>query len=495
MQGKIKRHAIRCCLSVVAISLAMVMAGTGELNVLRRLRIAHGHFSEGVTYGTHLSSHMALGLLFLGAGKYTLGTSDSAIAALVIAFYPALPSTPMENRAHLQAYRHLWTIAIEPRCLVARDVDTDELSFLPVRLRLKDAGTTTRALELVAPTLIPELRLIDTIQIDSPRYWSFSLHLSANSSHLTRFLHDGTLFVKRRTGHLSYSQDPRGNKSIFTRSKSETGSSVFDLGEISRMLAPSESNLKDFINSFSDDGESVSSVGFLCPSMVLGGIGGPSEWEAFSASVLLECLTKDKPDSISIYRAIHHAHSLLSPLSPSTPSTPSRPLSRQAIGGLEQLNLVLAFYKTGLYEKIFKNPKSKSSVAREPLIQRPFIDHIARKLALLGTTTDDETISKYVLDNSWPTDPASSDRLSTYLLLHRVPSIGVLKELKGVISSTKVDSADSGTMNPSDTMNEREMEEWKGRIRLILAGMRRRFREEGEMDWSTEFEEVLIDVC
>lgn len=45
----------------------MIMAGTGEVNVLRRLRVAHGLFSEGVTYGSHLASHMALGLLFSAA--------------------------------------------------------------------------------------------------------------------------------------------------------------------------------------------------------------------------------------------------------------------------------------------------------------------------------------------------------------------------------------------------------------------------------------------
>ena len=475
VQGKIKRHAIRCCLSVVAISLAMVMAGTGELNVFRRLRIAHGHFSEGVTYGTHLSSHMALGLLFLGAGKYTLGTSNSAIAALVIAFYPALPSTPMENRAHLQAFRHLWTIAVEPRCLVARDVDTDELSFLPVRLRLKEAGTTTRALELVAPTLIPELRLVDTIQIDSPRYWSFALHLSANPSHLDRFLRDGTLYVKRRTGHLSYSQDPRGNKSIFTRSKSETGSSVFDLGETSKMLAPSEGNLKDFISSFSGDAESISSVEFLCPSTSRGG-DGPSEWEAFSASVLLECLTKDKPDSIALYRAIHHAYFLLSP-------STSRPLSDEAISELNSLNQVLDLYKTGIYERTFKNPKSKSSLAREPLIQRTFIDHISRKLAALAGTEDTGTISNYLARFEWPTGRKEAGELARWLSLNKAPTMGVMKGLKSLITKSK---------ESFSTMNE---EEWRLSMKLVLGGMSRSIAESGGVVWSEKFAEELIRCC
>ena len=47
-----------------------VMSGSGDLEVLRVIRRLHvrvGH-SE-VTYGSHLATHMALGLLFLGSGR------------------------------------------------------------------------------------------------------------------------------------------------------------------------------------------------------------------------------------------------------------------------------------------------------------------------------------------------------------------------------------------------------------------------------------------
>ena len=362
VQGKIKRHAIRCCLSVVAIALSMVMAGTGEINVLRRLRVAHGHFSEGVTYGTHLASHMALGLLFVGAGHYTLGTSNAAIAALVIAFFPAFPPLPTENRAHLQAYRHLWTLAIEPRCLQVRDVDTHESTFLPIKLRLVEHADPARAKQLVAkqlvaPTLIPELRLIDTIQIDSPRYWSFALHLSTNPAHLSSFLRDATIFVKRRTGHLSYAQDPRGIRSIFTRSKSETGSSVFDFGETAKMLAASATGLRDFVAAFSDDPEAIAAVAHLCHPA--GSKSPPTAFEAFSASVLLECLTRDKRDTIAVYHALYHAHALL--------SLPS--LTPSAILALEQLRLVDHFYRNGTYRAVFGRSRAKTSAGREPLLQ------------------------------------------------------------------------------------------------------------------------------
>lgn len=46
---------------------------------------------------------MALGILFLGGGAASLGTSNAALAALLLALYPRLPTTPQDNRCHLQA--------------------------------------------------------------------------------------------------------------------------------------------------------------------------------------------------------------------------------------------------------------------------------------------------------------------------------------------------------------------------------------------------------
>jgi len=42
------------------------------------------------------------GFLFLGAGNATFGTSNSAIAALLIALHPRLPLNMLDNSCHLQ---------------------------------------------------------------------------------------------------------------------------------------------------------------------------------------------------------------------------------------------------------------------------------------------------------------------------------------------------------------------------------------------------------
>lgn len=77
------------------------MAGTGNLEVIRLcryLRSRVGPSNSVVTYGSHLATHMALGLLFLGGGTLTLSTSPEAIAALLCAFYPKWPICSSDNR-------------------------------------------------------------------------------------------------------------------------------------------------------------------------------------------------------------------------------------------------------------------------------------------------------------------------------------------------------------------------------------------------------------
>jgi len=78
------------------------MAGTGDLEVLRICRYLRSRVSVSphsvITYGSHLATNMALGLLFLGGGKYTLSSTPEAVAALIIAFYPQFPTHSNDNR-------------------------------------------------------------------------------------------------------------------------------------------------------------------------------------------------------------------------------------------------------------------------------------------------------------------------------------------------------------------------------------------------------------
>ena len=50
--------------------------------------------------------------------RYTLRRDNDAIAALFISFYPIFQTCQDDNTYHLQAFRHLWVIAAQPRSAV-----------------------------------------------------------------------------------------------------------------------------------------------------------------------------------------------------------------------------------------------------------------------------------------------------------------------------------------------------------------------------------------
>ncbi len=66
--AKIRKSAIQAALDQARIALAMVLAGSGDVDLLRHLRRAHGDVDGDICYGSHMAAHMALGLLFLAEG-------------------------------------------------------------------------------------------------------------------------------------------------------------------------------------------------------------------------------------------------------------------------------------------------------------------------------------------------------------------------------------------------------------------------------------------
>ena len=193
--GKLARNSVRNCQDVVALSAASVMAGTGDLNVFRRLRSLHGRVDAETPYGSHMAAHMAIGMLFLGGGNCTLGTSDIATASLLCAFYPIFPMTVLDNKCHLQAFRHLWVLAVEPRCLVPRDIDTRRPISAPVTVTTKyGIGKETRG-----PCLLPELDSIAKVEVLSPDHWPLILDFGDNDTLLEKFRQgDQSVYLRRK---------------------------------------------------------------------------------------------------------------------------------------------------------------------------------------------------------------------------------------------------------------------------------------------------------
>lgn len=191
---KLARNTVRNCQDLLGLSAATVMAGTGDLEVFKRLRSMHGRDDGDTPYGSHLAAHLAIGALFLGGGTFTFGTSNLAVASLLVAFYPLFPSSVHDNKSHHQAFRHFWALAAEPRCLIARDIDTGQPILVPTTITLRNGETIERH----APTLVPELHDINTITTNSPEHWNLTLDLANNDEHLASFRANQTIFVRRR---------------------------------------------------------------------------------------------------------------------------------------------------------------------------------------------------------------------------------------------------------------------------------------------------------
>ena len=424
---RIKRSAIREGLNLVSISLTMVMAGTGEINCLRRLRYAYGMYNHPIRYGSHVANHMSIGLLFLGGGRYTLGTSDAAIACMVAAFYPRFAHVSSDNKSYLQAYRHLWVLAVEPRCLVARDVDSREVVYVPVKIKIKD-GKEVGNVQLIAPTLVPEVDKLVSIRVDTPRYWPFYLDIANSPRHRDCLLRSQTLFVKRRTAFLSYMEDPKGSRSLFVRSGSSTGdAATLDFPRATDLKAHPASDLHHFIASSSNDPLFLAFADRLCKDD--GETSDERRFQSYCHAALLDSIVQDKPQTLQSHLSIFHIRTM-------------SPDSAYFTIRLQDLRFATDFYSK-IYDRRFSGKTENNP--RPPLI---------RENTLLGTlhvldvnldvlrSTDLFTsfIARYargegISGQVSPAERMASHRLSWYLQRNSVPVATVLVVLRSLARS------------------------------------------------------------
>uniref|UniRef100_A0A4W3J5N0 Anaphase promoting complex subunit 1 n=1 Tax=Callorhinchus milii TaxID=7868 RepID=A0A4W3J5N0_CALMI len=285
-------HNLETCLSVVLLSLALVMAGTGNLKVLQLCRFMHKRTGGEMNYGFHMATHMALGLLFLGGGRYSLCTSNSAIAALLCALYPRFPAHSSDNRYHLQALRHLYVLATEPRLLVPIDVDTNTPCYALINVAYKASQWCEEmTVNLMAPTLLPELHLLKEIKVKGPKYWEIMMDLSKGPQSLQAILSkDGFLYVKLRAGHLSYTEDPKGFRSLLAQTFTHRNPEFLSVKP-------------EAVSAFTSDPALLSFAEYFCKQS---NENGQEMLDLFS-SILYECVTQEKPEMLPTYMAIDQA--------------------------------------------------------------------------------------------------------------------------------------------------------------------------------------------
>ncbi|XP_054263292.1 anaphase-promoting complex subunit 1 [Macrosteles quadrilineatus] len=287
------KSTIEACLNVIVCSLAMVMAGSGDLDVLRVCRFLHSRVGQPtVTYGSHLASHMALGLLFLGGGRYTLSTSPPAIAALLCAFFPKYPTHSNDNRYHLQALRHLYVLAAESRLLLPRDIDTGSLCYAHITvLYLDTPHYKDQSFTMKAPCILPELKYLKEVRVEDDRYWRVTFTREKNWSQLQSML-AGCVGVKQRAGCLSYMEDPHGFRSLLAQTLTTDKAVAWTV--------PADS-----IFSFSSDPSTVNFAHYFL-EQAEGSVAGAGELRVmhFLTKIVYECVTHDKLPIIPIWITI-----------------------------------------------------------------------------------------------------------------------------------------------------------------------------------------------
>ncbi|KAJ2719890.1 Anaphase-promoting complex subunit 1, partial [Coemansia sp. Benny D115] len=171
-ESSLTRASAQSCLDTMCIAAALVMAGTGDVDTMRRLRVLHS-VNASRTYGNHMAIHLALGLLLLGGGaRFTISRSLESIALLLIAFFPRYPRHYSDNQEHLQAWRHLWALCVQSRCLVVRSVVDGSMcrdAILTVESQgPDDVGSHT--ITLKPPVPFPCLTDAKHISVQAPGY-------------------------------------------------------------------------------------------------------------------------------------------------------------------------------------------------------------------------------------------------------------------------------------------------------------------------------------
>lgn len=204
------RSTLETCQSVVAVSLGMVMAATGDLGSLQILRSLRKRADLETSYGVHMATHMAIGFVFLGGGRYTFNQDPLSIATLLMAVFPRFPVTLTDNRCHLQAFRHLYVLAARHHCVEAVEVDTQQPVDVMVSLQSVRGRETA-----MLPRLMLCSRDIHSITLQSERYWPVTICRPSTSSPaagrwMSTLEASRRLYVKRRAGHLPHRMDHLG---------------------------------------------------------------------------------------------------------------------------------------------------------------------------------------------------------------------------------------------------------------------------------------------
>ncbi|KAL4715619.1 hypothetical protein ACJJTC_006198 [Scirpophaga incertulas] len=253
------RSTLESCLCVCLLAAGLIMAGRGDLEVMRVCRRLRSRVPTPLslscaplTHGGQMAVHCTLGLLFLGGGRATLSTTPNAIAALLAAFFPKFPTHSEDNRYHLQAFRHLYVLAVEPRLILPRDIDTGKLCY--AHIQLIDLQGVVK--DMKAPCILPDLETLKEVKINDPRYWPITFQRDRNWGQLKTFLkYTWCIDIKQRAGCLSYVDDPQGFITILAQTLTLDKANIWSAKPENIELFTNDEKVMNFVKHYlSNDG-------------------------------------------------------------------------------------------------------------------------------------------------------------------------------------------------------------------------------------------------
>ena len=293
------KATVESCIVLVLIAFSLVFAGTGNLHILRMIRMTRsriGPQNSQVTYGSHMAIHMALGFLFLGAGRYTISRRPEAIAALICALFPKFPTHSNDNRYHLQAFRHLYVLAVEPRLFLPRDIDSGKLVVCKlsyVEFDQKSVSVT------MAPCMLPELDTLKAVYINDPNYWPVTFERGRNWDQLIMMLQaNECINIVQRAGCLSHLDDPNRLKSLLAQTLTTEKYSSWKV-EPKNLLSFSNDRLMVSLTKMMLMAPQFHLVDELNKSK-----GATDDLREMILLQAYDCLTRDKIHALGIYMAL-----------------------------------------------------------------------------------------------------------------------------------------------------------------------------------------------
>lgn len=133
----------------------------------------------------------SLSLGLLFLGSGQYALKTSSLESLAYLIITALPT--YMNSCPLQETKHFWSMAVEPRCLVIKDATTDEfLDHIPFEINMKVNDSFDETKFLTAPCLLPDIRNITSLKVNAEGYYPLEVKFD-NEFKAANFFRNGTI--------------------------------------------------------------------------------------------------------------------------------------------------------------------------------------------------------------------------------------------------------------------------------------------------------------